>query len=95
MATIPTPEPPTPPGPEPQPVPPHDPVPAPPVPPPDTPKIAFLAETSAFPKDQSEVADYLATLLKNHDEEPEAIKAGVRFAVLSLRRLKRCELIPR
>jgi hypothetical protein len=65
------------------------------VPPPDTPKIAYLAGTLAYPKDQSEVATYLATLLKNHDEEPEAIKAGVRFAVLSLRRLKRCELIPR
>ena len=48
-----------------------------------------------FPRNQAEVANYLATLLKDHGEEPEAIKAGVRFAILALRRLHACSMMAR
>jgi hypothetical protein len=57
--------------------------------------IADPEKPVTFPRNQAEVANYLATLLKDHGEEPEAIKAGVRFAILALRRLHGCSMMAR
>ena len=52
-------------------------------------------ETIIVPRNQAEVATYLTLLLKDHGEEPEAMKAGIRFAVMALRRLHKNSMIPR
>lgn len=35
-----------------------------------------------------QVAAYLTHLLRDHEDEPEAIKAGVRYCILTLKRMQ-------
>ena len=53
------------------------------------------AEVVRFPRTYGEVAIYLTNLLKERGEEVEAMKAGIRFAILALRRLQKCSSGPR
>jgi hypothetical protein len=46
-------------------------------------------EPPIYPPTPAALAAYLHDLLKNDAEEPEAIKAGIRYAILALRRMQR------
>jgi hypothetical protein len=46
-----------------------------------------------FPSQPGEVADYLIALLKDHGDEPEAIKAGIRFTILALKRMEKSRMV--
>jgi hypothetical protein len=43
--------------------------------------------TESFLESPDQVARYLTELLRDHEGEPDAIKAGVRYAILSLRHI--------
>lgn len=49
---------------------------------------AEASENLVMPSRPSEVADYLVILLRDHGNEPETIKAGVRFSILALKRME-------
>ena len=43
--------------------------------------------TQSFLGSTDQVARYLTELLRDHEGEPDVIKAGVRYAILSLRHI--------
>ncbi|WP_162918582.1 hypothetical protein [Taklimakanibacter deserti] len=50
---------------------------------------AETSENLVVPSCPREVAEYLVALLRDHGDEPESIKAGVRFSILALKRMER------
>jgi hypothetical protein len=52
------------------------------------PMSAEAYENLLVPSYPREVAEYLVALLRDHGDEPESIKAGVRFSILALKRME-------
>jgi hypothetical protein len=42
-----------------------------------------------YPPTPESLAEHLHDVLKNYSDEPEAIKAGMRYAILALRRMQK------